>query len=269
VISPDEKEVAFEFHDNQLNWVDLMRLDLSSGIGSRLTTRAGGIFGFGANAPIWSPERRQILFTDNTRRWNLMDLGSNQTQTVFRSDNIVWFCDWSPDGKYVIYVEDDPSLDLWLIPMVGERKPVKYMTSPHREMQARVSPDSRWLAYSSNESGRFEVYVQSFPTPGEKVPVSRNGGTRPMWRRDGKELFYISVDNRLMAIGTGLSGSNLELHGPAVPLFTVPLTGLEDAGRPQYFPVSNGERFLFNVRAEDPRPRAINVLLNWPAVVRQ
>ena len=99
---------------------------------------------------------------------------------------------WSPDGRFIAYVTVDPktAADIWLLPLAGDRKPTPLLQTRFTEQHARISPDGRWMAYSSNESGRQDVYVTRFPEPGGKWPVSTNGGGFPVWRRDGRELFY-------------------------------------------------------------------------------
>src|SRR5262249_36630279 len=114
--------------------------------------------------------------------------------------------DWSPDGRYLLYMAVDPKTrsDLWVLPVAsgtaGDRKPVPYLRTPAWEAQGQFSPDGRWIAYTSDESGQSQIYVQSFPAGGGKYQVSTGGGTQPRWRRDGKELFYIAADGKLMAV---------------------------------------------------------------------
>ena len=110
--------------------------------------------------------------------------------------------DWSPDGKYILYEKVDPKskFDLWVLPTSGDNKPVPYLQTESNEAHARFSPNGKWVAYASDESGRTELYVQSFPAGRGKWQISTSGGDQPSWRRDGKELFYVAPDGKLRAV---------------------------------------------------------------------
>jgi serine/threonine protein kinase len=161
--------------------------------------------------------------------------------------------DWSADGRYILYAAQTRSFDLWALPLTGEKKPIPVAQTDFYEGDGRFSPDSRWIAYVSEESGRPEVYVQAFPGPGTRVVVSAEGGSQPAWGADGRELFYMSPDNHLMAIPITFEGSRIDF-GKAVELFQV------RAGS-TYAPARDGRRFLINVLLEDSPP--ITILLNW------
>src|SRR5262249_52771751 len=126
--------------------------------------------------------------------------------------------DWSPDGRFLLYMDNDPKTgtDIWKLPMTGDdRKPLLFIKTPFDERSAQFSRDGRWVAYQSNENGgRFEIYVQSFPVPGSKWQVSTSGGTMPRWSRDGKEIFYITSDGNMMAAPVRNSGSAFESGAP-------------------------------------------------------
>src|SRR4029077_6727880 len=127
--------------------------------------------------------------------------------------------DWSRDGKFVVYESTGSTTgnDIWLLPMEGDHKPVPYLQTPFNEGDAQFSPDGRWMAYASNESGQPQIYVQSIPASGSKFQISNAGGVQPRWRRDGKELFYISAANKLVAVPVKM-GDKVEAGTPA-PLF--------------------------------------------------
>jgi Tol biopolymer transport system component len=153
--------------------------------------------------------------------------------------------DWSSDDKWILYGQQDQrtALDLWLLPLEGDRKPIPYLRTPFNETNAAFSPDGRWIAYQSDESGQNQIYVQTIPASGAKYQISTAGGTQPTWRRDGKELFYVSADQRLMAVPIAL-GARVEPGTPEAlfPVFQVAaLTG--------YAPSRDGQRFLVNVPA--------------------
>jgi hypothetical protein len=130
------------------------------------------------------------------------------------------------------------------MPRTGDRKPAQFLATSANEIQGQVSPDGRWLAYASDESGAWEVYVQSFPSPGAKRTISTGGGTEPQWRGDGKELFYLSADHMMMAVDVN-SGSTLQASKPK-PLFRAPCSGRSPAYRNYYAVTADGTRFLID-----------------------
>jgi len=152
--------------------------------------------------------------------------------------------DWSPDGRNIIYTDRNPSTkwDLWILPVDGERDPVPFLVTPFSEINASFSPDGNLVAYASNESGRLEVYVTSFPDAGDRRRVSTDGGSLPYWRDDGNELFYLSLDNRLMAVPVTLEPS----FEPGTPIALFSVEPAESAYLP-YDVSPDGERFLFIV----------------------
>src|SRR5262249_44768368 len=137
-------------------------------------------------------------------KWDLYmkPVGGGSEEPLLASDNDKSPDDWSPDGRVIVYeaIAGRTKLDLWWLPLDGDRKPVPYLQTESNECHARLSPDGKWLAYVSDETGRAEVYVQRFPTPGNRVLISANGGDQPAWRRDGKELYYLAPDRKLMAV---------------------------------------------------------------------
>jgi len=171
---------------------------------------------------------------------------------------------WSPDGRWLAYnaVFGGVQNDIWLLPMDEAKKPTPLLQSPANETAAMFSPDGRWIAYVSDVSGRKEVYVQAFPEPGERIPISTRGGIEPVWSRDGRELFYREGD-RLMVVNLG-AGSELAPRAPEVLFegrFRKTLWGSEAAN---YDVSPDGSRFVM-VREKNPvRPTVIHIVLNWP-----
>jgi Tol biopolymer transport system component len=168
--------------------------------------------------------------------------------------------DWSLDGRYVLYQNTDSKTgeDLWALPMEGERKPFSVVQTNFNEQDGQFSPDGRWVAYQSNQSGRVEIYVQPFPGPGAPIQLSASGGSQVRWRRDGRELFYAAPDNRLMAVpNRGGSKEGPIDFGTPVALFPLGL------GATNYIVSPDGRRFLLNQVGETPA--AVAIILNWKA----
>ncbi len=180
---------------------------------------------------------------------------------------------WSPDGRFLVYrTPVNGRSQIAILPLAGEQALRLFAPSRFFQAYSQVSPDGRWLAYTTDESGRFEVYVQSFPAPsgGGKWQISKDGGSFPRWRRDGRELFYYALDERLMAVpvrsATGFA------VGDAMPLFEVHLlNGPANAprSRHQYDVARDGQRFLVNVPLEDAAASSITVVLNWTAGLKK
>ena len=176
--------------------------------------------------------------------------------------------DWSNDGKYIVYMKrgEKTASDLWLLPLSGDRQPKPYLTTPFSEDWGKVSPDGRWLAYQSNESGRDEIYVQAFPEPGRKVVVSKGGGTHPRWRRNGRELYYVAPDDKLMAVPVE-PGANFGTGTP-VPLFEVGSYGRRN-NRYVYDVSADGQKILLLRPLEDATTRPLTVVQHWTALLKQ
>jgi eukaryotic-like serine/threonine-protein kinase len=268
-VSPDGKHIAIPrgpFGSRHI-WV----VDTSDGTASRITF--GSIFD---DVPMWSRDGNQILFTSGRadggiRLYVKSVSGTGSEELLFESPSSVAVQDWSSDGRFLVYAargQQSPS-DLWLLPLSGNRRPSPFLQTPFIKTQAQVSPDGRWIAYASNESGADEVYVQSFPTPGNKRQASTNGGVQPRWRKDGRELFYLASDQRLMAVRVKLD-STFEADAP-VPLFRTRLIpqGSQSLGLPTAYDVSpDGQRFVVTIPPEDLGP-PITVVLNWVGALKR
>ena len=145
-------------------------------------------------------------------------------------------------------------------------KPFPFLKTPFEERNGQFSADGKWIAYQSNESGRFEIYVQPFPGPGRKFQISTNGGAQPRWNKDSNEIFYVSLDSKMMAAPVKLSadGQSLETGTPAV-LFPVRIAGGPTPGinKQQYAVSSDGQRFLVNLAADEAVASPITLIYNW------
>lgn len=239
----------------------LWLVDLERGTPSRLIPDAG--------LSVVSPDGRQIAFASGhgLRDVFLRRFGaSNGDELVVSSLEALVLNDWSKDND-LVYASSNTKTkqDLWLLPITGDRKPRPYLASPDSEMQGKVSPDGKWIAYTSDESGRWDVYVDRFPNPGAKRTVSLDSGAQPQWRSDGRELFFVGVDNTLMAVDV-VPGSNLTLGTPR-PLFRAPIAGSLDDWRNQYVASKDGKRFLLMTVADNEQLQAIQVIFNWTGLL--
>ena len=259
-LSPDARWVAVT-RTVQSN-TDIWLLDLLRG-GATPFTRDPGIDG----SPIWSPDGARIAFFSNLK--GPFDLyvkpssGGGQ-EALIESSNSKLPLDWSHDGRFLLYVEIAPKTgyDLWALPVVGERKPVLVANTPYQERNGQFSSDGRWVAYQSNESGRFEVYVQPFLGSGDKQRISIAGGEQPRWRADGKELFFLAPDSKLMAVTVQALGGKLDAGSP-VALFQTRTPVSSSAVFKAQYAVSRIGRFLMNMPLEDSNAAPITLILNW------
>jgi Tol biopolymer transport system component/tRNA A-37 threonylcarbamoyl transferase component Bud32 len=245
---------------------DLWLLDLERGFASRFTSAsASNIF------PVWSPDARMILFTPAALRLFRKDAGgSSEEQRVIEGSNQQYADDWSRDGRFLIYHEVAPGTqrDLWTLPFTPEgkvpanAKPVPYLRTEFNENNARFSPEPspRWVAYQSDETGRYEIYIQSFPEPRDKFQISTGGGQYPEWGIGGRELFYLAPDNKLMAIDLTITADKVRPSAPHA-LFTLPI--VDNGYRP--YDTIDGRRFL--VRTQQAAP--LTVIVNWPALLKK
>jgi Tol biopolymer transport system component len=154
-----------------------------------------------------------------------------------------------------------------VLPLFGDKKPWSFLQTPFAEQQARFSPDGRWIAYVSDESGTPEVYVQSFPPSGGKWKVSTNGGFTPRWRRDGKELLYLAPDRKIMSLEVRTGGTTFG-YGPAKALFEAPVEAANTTATNRYDVSADGQRFLINAPVENTTSAPITVVVNWLAGVQ-
>ena len=174
---------------------------------------------------------------------------------------------WSANGQFILYNSTDPQTitDLWVLPLEGDRKPWVFLKTGFIERDGQFSPDGRWVAYGSNESGKFEVYVRPFPGLGAKRQISTAGGGEPQWRRDGKELFYLSLDNKIMAVSVNADST---FHaGSPVALFAVhPSSSFYGTS---YDASPDGQKFLINSVSADQGSPPLSLMIHWPALLEK
>jgi Tol biopolymer transport system component len=196
--------------------------------------------------------------------------GAANAVAVIKSNEAKAPLSWSPDGRFLLYnsVGGGTKNDLWVLPLEADRKPVPFLRTEFDEPDGRFSPDGRRVAYVSDESGRYEVYVRSFspgppPSPGEgKWLISNNGGHNPMWRQDGKELYYIDLDGKLMVVSLS-AGSEFEAGVPKTLFQALPRGDFA-----AWAPSPDGKRFLFQI-PETQEAAPFTVVLNWQAGMKK
>ncbi|HEX4945602.1 MAG TPA: hypothetical protein VFZ34_02915, partial [Blastocatellia bacterium] len=169
---------------------------------------------------------------------------------------------WSADGRFLLFTRTDAktSNDLWALPLTGDRQPALFWQTPFSETQGRFSPDGRWIAYTSNDQERIEVYVQTFPASGGKWQISTSGGSQPWWRSDGKELYYLSNDGKLMAVEVKPGGS-FEAGASRALFDLAPSRAI--GGGSSYAVTAAGDRFLFVTAREEAASLQFTVVTNW------
>jgi eukaryotic-like serine/threonine-protein kinase len=269
-LSPDGSKVAADLGESLS---DIWLYDLRRGVSTRFT--------FGPSnsvAPVWSPDGRWIAYTllerGHQNIYRKPASGTGQAELLLEGDDKHvqnWPTDWSPDGGTLLYTIGNlvSSAQLWELPLNNnDRKPTPLVPSGFLMMEARFSPDGRWIAYTSNESGRFEIYVIPASGTGGKWQISSSGGQQPLWRRDGKELFYLSSDDNLMSVPIKLRPDSVQADA-AHPLFPLANAILSVNGLVAPYDVtSGGERFIV-VAVEQGKSFPINLVTNWPAAVQK
>jgi len=263
-LSPDGTRIAVGIQGAGAAGRNLWILDLKRGTASRLTFDSADEFN-----PIWSGDGSHILFSSalkgNRDLYEKAASGLGESEPVFESTNQQKNVDdWSPDGRYIVYDITAAPVSLWILPLFGDRNPLPFVQNIYNARQARFSPNSRYVAYTSDETGLFEIYVQTFPEQGGKWQVSTGGGRDPEWRRDGKELYFLS-GAKLMAVDVNTAGPQLEMGTPK-PLFEMQFGG-GTAINPNalYRATADGQRFLVVASPGQQGASPITVVTNWTA----
>jgi len=252
-LSPDRSRIALG-RTVQGNF-DIWLLEAKRELLTRFTVDPGFDW-----AAVWSPDGKRIVYRHNDRLYEKAVAGAPGTGTpLLSSPTVDTPTDWSTDARYLVFQRADPKtgLDLWALPFHADGKPATPLVIAQTnaaEQNGQLSADAKWIAYQSNESGQAEIYIQPFPGPGPKSRVSTNGGIQARWRPDGRELFYLAADGRLMAvpIRVGAGGSTIE-PGAATSLFWTHIWGAAQSATalfPQYSVSADGQRFLMNTLSE-------------------
>jgi Tol biopolymer transport system component len=258
-LSPDGRRVALARTDPKVGTHDIWLADISSAIFSRFTSNPAS-----DSDPVWSPDGRQIAFYSNRKGSAdiyLKTLGGGEETVLFEATGDQYVDDWTRDGRFIIFRNGSESA--YALPMFGgDRKPVLLLKDPFPKDEFNVSPDGRWIAYNSDESERTQVYVAAFPSMTARHQVSNDGGGIPKWRRDGKELYYLSADGKLMTVAVTLTGTTIETGIPKTLFQTAISVAL---GQDQYDVTADGQKFLLLQPAEQATVPPITVVVNWLA----
>jgi eukaryotic-like serine/threonine-protein kinase len=262
-LSPDGRRIAVTRGGS--GGTDLWMLDVDRGVASRFTSRPG------LNVtPVWSPDSRTILFASDVppNLFRKDASGAGEEQRLTKSPNPQYPMDWSRDGRFILYEEESAAASqrsLWILPMApGDGKPRPYERKTFNESMGRFSPDTRWVAFQSDESGRYEIYIDTFPEPREKVRISVGGGVLPQWGGDGREMLYISPDSLLMSVSLKPRAGSLV---PSAPHALFPLLVMDTDVSP-YEVAHDGQRFLV-LEAAEHVTQPLTVIVNWPALLNK
>jgi Tol biopolymer transport system component len=268
-LSPDSKQVILERFEPEKASGDLWSFDLTRGTLTRQTASP-----VATSYPLWSADGKHIAFSSPregvTAIWqkDMQSSGGKEELLFKEGTQPIWLEDWSSNGEFIVFSKsgEKGTPDLWLFSLGGERQPKPFLATQFQELRGKVSPNGHWIAYRSDESGSTDIYVQSFPEPGRKVAVSQGGGNFPRWRRDGKELYYVAADGKLMAVPveTGTSFS----AGTPVALFDVGTFGWRN-NRYLYDVSADGQNILLLRPLEDAATRPLTVVQNWTALLKK
>ena len=241
---------------NQGLKAEIWTIDIDRGTAAKATEASA------ASSPVWSPDGKDLAFvteSSGVRTAFRLSIADGRATTLADGLGNPIIEDWSRDGRYLAYLNAN---GVWAVPLFGDRKPFEVVRSRIGLDEPQISPDGRSIAYHAADTGRSEVYVQPFPGPGGSIAVSTSGGAQPMWRADGKELFYLAPDGTLMAA---------EMRdGQPAPTAPTPLlkTGLAvETIRTQYAPLPDGQQFIVMEPEQQAAIRPIQVVINWPATV--
>jgi serine/threonine protein kinase len=276
-LAPDEKHITYDANAGT-GTTDIWVLDSVRGVPSRATFDPED-----DNLPIWSPDGQNIVWPSH--RGGSFDLYIKAANATGQEKLLVkmgtatgWATDWSRDGRYILYQRpgEKTGQDLWIAPAPnakddgkGESQARVYLNAQFDEQDGRFSPDGKWVAYRSNESGVSEIYVQSFPLSNTKVPISTGGGSEPQWSQDGTELFYLRADRTLMAVPITHTPAEPVRAGLPTPLFRVPPVLDEGIAARSYAVGKDGKRFLIANGDSARNAVPLTVALNWRAGVKK
>jgi len=263
-LSPDERRVAVTLETGSPKNVDIWLIDIARNIRSRLTVDPGQDV-----SPVWSPDGTRIAFQSSRSR---APVAMRQTSSDEPATDALLLegpgnftmtpSGWSADARFIAYVTRGSNV--WVLPLFGDRKAFAFVDTPFTETSAVFSPDGLWVAYTSNQGGQPDVYVQAFPGPGAKIQVSKDGGSHPVWRADGRELFYLGAAGTMMSVPIRAGRA----FDAGVPQALFPTHSWRFTFNQVYAVTRDGQRFLVDEtpqKSGDAVP--LTVVLNWTADV--
>lgn len=265
VISHSGKKLATQLFTQTARNFDIWLLDQITGIRTRFTFDPAG-----ESTPLWSPDDSRIAFTSDRRGHADIYIksasGATSEELLYESSSTKQLWDWSPDGTYIIFSSYEPKTkaDLYILPMTGDHKPYVFLQTEFAETQAHFSPDGKWVAYVSDETGTNEVYVRPFQGSGAKQQVSNGGGLQPRWKADGREICYYTPDGKMMSVSVNITPSAFEV-GSRQQLFDRQARGLTvfmDMTR-------DGQRFLLRVAEGSHLSSPLTLVTHWDEELRQ
>jgi serine/threonine protein kinase len=269
-LSPDQQRVAVTRSEPDSSQSDIWVLELARGNPSRVTFDPMNDW-----FPAWSADGSRIFFgSSRSGTTAIFQKAGSEPDQFFAggrdgSGTAMYPNDTSSDGRFLIYTESSPrAYDLGVVPLSGAAKPGPFLASPFNEVQSRFAPNSRWIAYASDESGKFEVYVRPFPAASGQSLISVAGGMQPEWRRDGKELFYISADRKLMAVPVTTEATTFSAGVPHA-LFDVQVPEQTAPFPTDYTVTADGQRFLVNTVVDQPARAALTIITNWTSELKK
>jgi Tol biopolymer transport system component len=260
-LSPDRVHATVNVLDPATRTRDIWLLDVVRGLRTRFTFDPADEL-----TSTWSPDGTRVIF--NSRRKGYLDLYSKASSGVDNEDVLLadarnkFPTSWSPDGRFLLYSTITVAAgtsDVWVLPLFGDRKASPFLQMPFSEGVARFSPDGRWIAYASTETGRTEIYVTRFPGPSGKWQISTIGGAYPRWRPDGREIFYLTPDSKLTAATVNGRGAAFQVEATRSLFAVHPRTGQ----RYPYDMSADGQRFLVNTLIDATTMPPITLVVNW------
>jgi Tol biopolymer transport system component/predicted Ser/Thr protein kinase len=266
-LSPDGRHIAAV---RGKDVTELWMTEVVRGTSSRFTFSRDS-----SGSPIWSPDGQTIVFASGSPQnlFRKQANGAGSEQRITQGPNIQLPMDWSGDGRWILYAEVTPSTqrDLWILPVLPDGRlpnnaePRPYLRTPANEIGGRFSPEPspRWVAYQSDETGRYEIYIRTFPKPQGKFQISTNGGRYAQWGAGGRELFYVSPTNRLMVVTLKLGRDSVE---PSTPRELFPMASVDSYFFRPYDTAPDGQRFLVLTPQQSSQP--LTVIVNWPALLK-
>jgi eukaryotic-like serine/threonine-protein kinase len=273
ILSPDGNRLAYVIASSDAKNTDVWVADLKRNIRTRVTLGTSL-----SAAPVWSPDGDRIVYSYSSPQTGIRDLyvknssGAGKEETILGSAVNKFPLDWSRDGRYILFDAVDPKaksiyvFDIWVLPLFGDRKPFPYMQTRFDETDGAFSPDAHWVAYESNESGTYEIYLSSFPAAGNKWQVTQGGGSQPRWKGDSSGIYYRTPDERLMEVSVKADGSTLEIGKPH-ELFQTEMADATPGDR-AYSVAPDGKRFLVVKPVHEASP-PLTLVTNWTAGLKE